>query len=118
MNLGYSKERSLSRCKRKKKIKNTKGGEEKALMIEIWSERDHVSELSGIALGYEINVAYFAHILPKGTYPDMKLDKDNIMLLTFDEHYTVDHETHKAKIDPMYKPFFDKFDRLKIKQHG
>ena len=104
--------------KKKKKVYKDKGTEQRDMLIEIWAEREHISELSGQHLGDDMSVWFFAHILPKGTYPDMKLNKDNIMLLTPEEHYRVDHETHLAKLEPLYKPFFDKFDELKVSIHG
>jgi hypothetical protein len=56
--------------------------------MEIWNERDHVSEVSGEPLGSTIPHAYyFSHILSKGAHPALKFEKRNIMLMTFDEHY-------------------------------
>ena len=83
------------------------------VFLEIWDERDHVSELTGAALPNEPSAWNFAHILPKGTYPELRLNKDNILLLTDSEHYTIDHETHKAKVHPQLKRFFELQQELK-----
>lgn len=53
----------------------------------IWEERPHVSEVSGTPLG-EFDVRYFSHILSKGSYGKFRLNKDNIMLKTPEEHHT------------------------------
>ena len=82
---------------------------------EIWNEREHISELSGKFLGDEMNAWYFAHILSKGSYPHLKLNKENIMMVTQDEHWQLDQNTHLAKEDNLYKPYFKKAEKLKIK---
>lgn len=51
---------------------------------EIWQERNHVSELSGSPLMF--NVQCFHHILTKQAYPKFLLFKPNIILLTRTEH--------------------------------
>lgn len=104
----FSKESQIG-----KRTKNKKSQIE--LFQEIWNEREHVSELSGKYLGDEMNAWFFAHILSKGSNPQLKYNKENIMLLTQDEHWQVDQNTHLAKQDPLYKPFFDKAEKLKQK---
>lgn len=104
----FSKESQLH-----KRTKNKKSQIE--LFQEIWNERDHVSELSGKYLGDEMNSWFFAHILSKGSNPQLKFNKENIMLVTQEEHWQLDQNTHLAKQDPLYKPFFDKAEELKIK---
>lgn len=86
---------------------------QKDLFFEIWSEREHVSELSGKYLGEEPNAFFFAHILSKGAYPELKFCKENIMLVTQDEHWQLDQNTHLAKEDELYNLFFDKAEKLK-----
>jgi len=57
--------------------------------MDIWNSRPHVSELSGKPL-LQIGNYYwhyqFLHILPKGSYPEYKLNPDNILLGTPEEH--------------------------------
>lgn len=62
-----------------------------ALFTEIWLERPHYSEVSWAWLGKEMLSIYFHHILPKGKYKEAKFDKDNIILLTWDEHGCVEN---------------------------
>lgn len=62
---------------------------------EIWNERKHISEISGDYLGKEALSVYFHHILPKNKYPQIRLDKENIILLTTDEHANVESDIYK-----------------------
>lgn len=87
---------------------------DKQFYLQIWEERDHVSEVSGKALGEEPNYTYFAHILGKGSYPRFRHNPNNVMLMTFEEHYEFDHNTHKAKNNPMFDKVFEKQRQLKI----
>ena len=55
----------------------------------IWDNRPHVSEVSGKQLfpkGHWQFHWQFCHILPKGSYPSLKLDPENIMLMLPHEH--------------------------------
>lgn len=62
------------------------------LFQEIWNERPHYSELSWEPLGKEISSLYFHHILPKRNNDEAKFDKENIILLTWDEHENVERD--------------------------
>lgn len=81
--------------------------------MEIWDTRDHVSEVSGKHLGDTPYLSFFAHVIRKGSYPSFRHRKDNIMLMTHEEHYKYDHETHKAKLDPDFDKVFEKSLELK-----
>lgn len=99
--------------KKVKTAKKPKTNDQQQMFIEIWAEREHISELSGQYLGDEMNAWFFAHILSKGAYPHLKLNKDNIMLVTQEEHWQLDQNTHLAKKDKLYQPYFDKAEELK-----
>lgn len=90
-----------------------KDNRQQQMFIEIWEEREHKSELSGKYLGDEMNAWFFAHILSKGSYPHLKFRKDNIILVTQEEHWQLDQNTHLAKQDTLYKAYFDKAEQLK-----
>ena len=62
------------------------------LFQQIWKEKKHISEVSGKWLGSEALTIYFHHILPKSRFPEAMLDRDNIILLTFDEHTKVEND--------------------------
>lgn len=78
-------------------MKRKKTGELE-LFKEIWNERPHESEVSGELL-YEFSVGYFAHVVPKSTYPSLRLKKRNLVLMTYEEHNLFDNQTHLAKQD-------------------
>lgn len=50
-----------------------------AVFREIWKVRPHRCEVCGIGIA-EPTASNFSHILPKGTYPDYKLDPRNIVV--------------------------------------
>tara|TARA_R100000742_G_C4270610_1_gene89347 strand:+ start:570 stop:989 length:420 start_codon:yes stop_codon:yes gene_type:complete len=65
---------------------------------EIWNKRPHRSEISGVYLGKEPSSAFFHHILPKNKYPQIRMDEENIILLTLDEHADVESDMYKFDI--------------------
>jgi len=62
---------------------------------EIWLNRAHRSEVSGIPLGKEPLSVYFHHILPKSKYPKLAYIEENIILLTVDEHANVENDMYR-----------------------
>jgi hypothetical protein len=82
-------------------VTTSKPGETRALsdmfifMIEIWNEKKHYSEVSNIWLGNEISSVFFHHILPKSKFKEAAFDKENIILLTFDEHTQVETDIYR-----------------------
>jgi 5-methylcytosine-specific restriction endonuclease McrA len=82
------------------KVKETKWKKrkvtgEKALFEEVWNERPHTCEKCGEKL-LEFNVWYFHHIKSKGAHPELRLDKNNIMIICAKCHYQ-EHNVGKAK---------------------
>lgn len=95
----------------KKRKKELAGFSQIDLFNEIWEERPHVSELTGKALlpkGRSKWHWQFLHVLPKGTFTDLKLAKDNILLGLPDEH---DHQDQ-------YEVFVKKKEALKLQQYN
>lgn len=85
------KREKLAQAARKPIKKSYKPTGEMKMFLEIWSEREHKSELSGVKLPYGMDnmkmwVCQFLHVLPKGKFPSMRLNKRNIMLATPIEH--------------------------------
>jgi len=64
-----------------------------SVFMDIWHERKHNSEVSGRWLGKEALTIFFHHILPKSKCPQAALDKENIILLTFEEHQKVEQDS-------------------------
>ena len=82
---------SINSFKEKKIKAKSKASGQLALFKEIWSERAHVSELSGDKISM-FDVYCFHHILTKAAYPKFLLFKPNIIILTRAEHRMVhDH---------------------------
>lgn len=78
------------------------------LFDQIWASEPHHSFISNLNLdrydkdkGSRSDLYYhlFAHVLPKGKYPELKLDKDDIVLLTPDEHHLYDAGTRVERED-------------------
>lgn len=73
---------------------------EAALFRAIWASRPHVCENCKAYLPEPARTFYFAHIKPKSTHPELRLDILNIRLLCFDCHTAQDHgtaEQYKAR---------------------
>lgn len=83
-----------------------------SIFMDIWMERPHKSEISGRWLGKEALSTFFHHILPKSKYPDATFDKENIILLTFDEHQKVEQDpTFYSEINKRRSILKQKYDR-------
>jgi len=72
--------------------------EDHLFFTQIWKKRPHRSEISGEYLGKEASSAFFHHILPKNKYPKIRMDEENIILLTLDEHADVESDMYKYDI--------------------
>lgn len=57
----------------------------------IWKKRPHISFVSRTFLGQDAKAWFFAHVLPKGKYPEFRLLEKNIILLTKEEHFIWDN---------------------------
>jgi len=77
-------------------MKRRKPTGEKPMFFKIWQERPHYCTNCKIHLGVEARAFHFAHIKPKGLYPELRLDPENIRLLCYECHYALDFQS-KAK---------------------
>ncbi len=73
---------------------------EGVLFDEIWKERPHKSQISGDPI-HEPAPINFMHVLAKGQnkYPKFKLLKENIVLVTDEEHFQFDNARHEIVDD-------------------
>lgn len=93
--------------KKKKKIPyKRKSMGELDLFISIWYERPHISQISGKYLP-DFNVTLFSHILPKSIYPKFRLNKQNIVLKTTQEHQDWETKKYTLKNNPQWKWIFE-----------
>ena len=100
---------------------------EAILFKEIWDELEPEERVSFVTGGnledrYEMRSFYFAHVLSKKSYPEFRLYKKNIVLLTLKQHKLWDAGRHKIKEDPQMMRFwqkmFDLEEELKIEYYG
>lgn len=95
---------------------------EKDVMLEIWGERPHVSEISGERLIEDKNHYLFwnqfAHCLPKSIGGRFRLRKDNIFLVTPHEHDLQTRYPGKTKLYRTWDKFWEKYDELKQEYHS
>lgn len=81
------------KAKRTPVKKRKKETGERDIFREIWTERSHISQISGKKLRGEDDPMWhwqFAHLLSKGAYPSLRHDKQNILLMTPEEHQEFD----------------------------
>lgn len=80
--------------------------EMRLFFLEIWNERPHKSEVSGLPL-YEPLDLFFDHLLPKKKWPQYKLCRWNIALVTWEEHTNkgngFPHPKHQELIDAAWQ---------------
>lgn len=76
----------------------------------IYENRDWKSEIDGSKLPRKGNPLWywcFAHVLPKGAYPSMKLDPENIMLMTPEQHLNQEKfEAFQAKKQALKERYY------------
>jgi hypothetical protein len=72
--------------KKERHIKPKKGiTGELELFKQIWAEREHVSYVSGVKIPV-FDIKSFHHVCTKQAFPELRLVKENIVLLTRAEH--------------------------------
>ncbi len=105
---------------REKKPKETDEVSEMDIFEEIWAERKHVSEIDGTPLlpkGHRMWHWQFSHLLPKSIYGKARLDKDNIVLMTWAQHQLWEFHPHKLREKEQWRWVFEKRERLKRQYH-
>lgn len=68
------------------KTNKKKSTGELKIFLEIWEERDSWCEWCGTPI-IEFNVANYHHIKPKSRFPELRLDKTNIVKICFKCHF-------------------------------
>lgn len=91
------------------KVSEEKNHQMQEFFLEIWKERKHYSEISGEFLGNEPKSFYFHHIMLKSKHLEAMYDKENIILLTANEHSSVHLDMYK------YEEINKRRDLLKVK---
>jgi hypothetical protein len=84
--------KTSTKLKRKKKsqeeIEQNKAETAKmwALFEEVFRERGPYSEIDGTYLGSELKSWMVDHLIEKSIHPELKYEKENLFLVTFDQH--------------------------------
>lgn len=73
------------------------------------------SFVSGINLGGEGRSYFFSHVLPKGRFPAGRLDPENIVLKTLEEHELWENHQYKLIDDPKWRHVFKLKHKLLLK---
>lgn len=103
----YPKPEKIVKTKKAYKY-NRKPTGEKQIFLEIWNERPHSSQISNDHIPSP-TPSNFLHVLPKALnkYPKLKLDKQNIILATEQEHHFWDNQRYIIKDDPQWSFMFE-----------
>lgn len=103
----HNKKRKAKPLKKKPRKKTG----EAELFKKIWEELEpeqRVSFVTGFLLPdiHEMRTYYFSHVLSKGAYPELRTNRDNIVLMTLKEHQLWEFEKDKIKNNPMWEKVF------------
>jgi hypothetical protein len=81
-----------------------------ALRLEIWEEREHISDLTGKPLLNRQHPLWnwqFLHVLAHGPYPEYGLNKDNIILaLPWEHERQEEFEVFHQKKDELRSQYY------------
>lgn len=90
---------------------------ERSVFVELWAKCGGKSEVSGAKLLPPEHPQFHfcgSHLLPKGTYPDYRLDHRNVVMMTPDEHEHWHREPKGVLLaDPKWAPIVARYMALK-----
>lgn len=87
--------------------------------LEIWAERPHVCEVTGVPLGDTPHPIFFSHLIPRGSYKKFKRRKDNIRIQSPAAHKCWhDEGVEKLKDVPEWKATCDLYFQLRNEANG
>jgi len=84
---------------------------EKEVFRRIWESREHKCLTCGVYIS-EARAINFSHLLPKGKYPEYRLDERNIVLQCGDCHTRWHNYGKEMREVKKWKPFFRRYDDL------
>lgn len=94
---------------------------QRELFVQGWAKCGGRSEVSGEKLLPPEHPQFHfqgSHLLPKGSYPDYKLDPRNIVMMTMEEHETWHREPKGLLLaDPKWAPIVARFKALQTEAH-
>lgn len=89
---------------------------EREVFVSIWAKCQGRSAISGEKLlppEHPLFHFQFAHILAKGTYPELRLVEENIFPVTVAEHHYQTTDPGACQKDPLWSKFWAKHEELK-----
>lgn len=91
--------------------------EEVELGRRLFYSRGQRSEISGVYLGDEYNHAFCSHIHTKSSYPSLRLNPKNIIIMSFEEHQLWENYKYKLKDLPEWRWVFMLWDLLAMEYY-
>lgn len=90
---------------------------EMGFFLSIWQKRDHYSQIGGEYLGNIMKPIFFSHVLSKGAYSEARLDPENILLATEQEHIDLHNiaRSDLIKKNKKWINYFSIYDNIKHK---
>ena len=91
---------------------------ERELFVGLWAKAGGRSRISGEKLlppEHPMFHFQFAHLAPKGAYPELRLMEENVWPVTVDEHKYQTTDLGKCRRDPLWSGFWAYYDRAKLK---
>jgi len=86
--------------------------QEHQMMKELWEEKPRICEVTGKPLPPSFSIWYFHHILSKGSTPEGRLDKRNILICRPEIHQEI--HGFKARDVKKFNWVFEYAEVLKI----
>ena len=98
----------LRKIWKKRRERVTTGGSESSLFLQIYEKRGGKSDLTWTYYNEEeLQSFQFAHILPKGMYPEYRLNPENIVFVdSIEQHQWVDRTVARNKA--IFKEWIDR----------
>jgi hypothetical protein len=90
------------------------------MFLEIWEERPHRSEVTGEPLvqpGHLLWINQFSHTLPKSIYGKIRLIKENIILMTPEQHTLYGTRPDLVRNRPEWQWVFEKYEDMRRRYH-
>lgn len=94
---------------KKRRERVTNGGSESSLFFQIYEKRGKKTDLmDNVYSEEELQSFQFAHILPKGMYPEYRLNPENIIFVdSIEQHQRVDRMVARNKA--IFKDLIDRW---------
>lgn len=94
---------------KKRRERVTNGGSESSLFLQIFKQRGGKTDLVDNSISEEeLQSFQFAHILPKGMYPEYRLNPENIVFVdSIEQHQRVDRMVARNKA--IFKDLIDRW---------